>query len=324
MSVRTAVARASLRGVAAMVTRSSWRALDVLGAALGWFFGRIACVRRRHVVSAMRRAGLARPDGEADAMYRGLSTGLLELLWLAGADASRWDEALDTVVFEPASLRLLHEARARGPVVLAAAHTGNWELVAYAAARELRRRGSFLAAVVKPLSVRSVHAFCMHLRRRAGLRLLAPEGALSASRGALAEGGVVVMPVDQVPRELRHGAVVPFLGAPVWADVAPAAFAKRVGARLLVVGAVREGRGHRVRILAELSPRRREPDFVARATAGIAASLEGFVSAHPSCWMWLHRRWRAPLGAVPRGPGAVPRGSRAASCPAVDLAAADA
>lgn len=336
---------AMLRAVAGGVAWLPWRALDVLGAALGWFCGRILRIRRRHVVAAMRRAGLTEPDEAANSMYHGLATGLFELFWLAGAGVSRWHAALDTVEFEPASLRLLHEARARGPVVLAASHTGNWELVAYAAARELDRHGAFLAAVVKPLSVRAIHAFCTDLRARAGLRLLAPEGALSAARAALAEGGMVVLPVDQVPEARRHGVVVPFLGASAWSDVAPASFAKRSGATLLVVGAVREGRAHKVRVLDAFSPRRPDPDFVARTTADVAASLERFVRAHPSSWMWLHRRWRAPLdgvsvadgipgmgrdmdaGEVP-GVGEVPEGSRrhsrAASSAAVDAAPPDA
>lgn len=298
---RATLGHAVLRGIAAAVTLLPWRALGVLGAVLGWFCGRILRIRRRHVVASMQRAGLSGPNDAADGMYRGLATGLFELFWLAGAGTSRGDAALDTVVFEPASLRLLHEARARGPVVLAASHTGNWELVAYAAARELRLHGSFLAAVVKPLSVRAIHAFCMHLRARAGLRLLAPEGALKGARAVLAEGGVVVMPVDQVPAARAHGAVVSFLGAPAWADVAPAAFAKRTGATLLVVGAVRAGKSHQVRVLDAFSPSRPDPDFVPRTTAGVATSLEAFVRAHPASWMWLHRRWRAPLGDVPGG-----------------------
>lgn len=294
--------------VATIVARLPWRRLALLGAMLGWFAGRVLRIRRAHVLASMRRAGLEAPEDAANAMYRGLGTGVFELLWLSAASERRVQEALFSVRFDPVLLRELREALARGPVVLGVSHSGNWELVAFAASRLLAGQGEGegevrrLAVVAKPLSVAGIHAFCNRLRARFGVRVLAPVGALSSAKQALKEGSVVVMPLDQVPERARHGVRLPFLGGPAFVDRAPATLARISDATLLVVGVERTNEGHRVRGLASFSTRdddRHDPAtgrlrFVTRTTQDANTALERFLRAHPGSWMWLHRRWRAP------------------------------
>jgi KDO2-lipid IV(A) lauroyltransferase len=193
----------------------------------------------------------------------------------------------------------LHEACERGPVVLAASHTGNWELAAFGAAQRLADHGRRLAVVVKPQSVGAVHAFCTHLREACGLVLIAPEGAFGAARRSLAAGDVIVMPIDQVPGRTRHGVSVPFLGAQALADRAPAALARKSGATLLVAATSRQGREQHIHLLAELPPHARGESmsaaWITNATREATRALAAFVDADPASWLWLHRRWRAPL-----------------------------
>jgi KDO2-lipid IV(A) lauroyltransferase len=251
----------------------------------------------------MTRAGLRTPRAEARAMYRSLGAGVLELLWLAGASVARRDAALRTHVRLDDDLEsALCKAAERGPVVLAASHTGNWELIAYGAAQVLARQGRRLAVVVKPQSVGAFHAFCMHLRAACGLVLIAPAGAFGAARRSLAAGDVLAMPIDQVPERRRHGIEVPFLGAAAIADRAPAALACATGATLLVVAASRDGRLQRGHLLAELAAPARHlrgeapaAAWIEDATREATRALAAFVSRRPSSWLWLHRRWRAPL-----------------------------
>lgn len=251
----------------------------------------------------MGRAGIACPKREARAMYAGLGAGLLELFWLAGATPSRREETLRTQVILDDDLDLaIRNAAARGPLILLASHTGNWELLGYGTARVLAAaRGSRLVVVAKALSVGSFHAFCTKLREACGFVLLAPEGALTAARRSLAAGDVVVMPIDQVPDRAKHGVSVSFLGAPALADRAPAVLAFATGATLILVGGSRDGRLQRGHLLTELRPptaaadRLTAAEWVAHATCEATRALDTFVRAHPSSWLWLHRRWRAPL-----------------------------
>lgn len=153
--------------------------------------------------------------------------------------------------------------------------------------------------MVKPQSVGAVHAFCTHLREACGLVLIAPEGAFGAARRSLTAGDVIAMPIDQVPGRARHGVAVPFLGAQALADRAPAALARATGATLLVVAVSREGRRQRLQLLAELPPHGRGEStanaWITNATRESTRALDAFVSADPASWLWLHRRWRAPL-----------------------------
>lgn len=294
--------------VAAAVAVLSWRALARAGATIGWLAGSVLRIRRAAVEAAMARAHVADPRREAGAMYAGLGAGVMELLWLAGSRRERRDEALRThVVFDDALDVALRAACARGPVVLAASHTGNWELVAYGAAKVFASYDRRLAVVVKEQSVGAFHAFCMKLREACGLTLLAPRGAMAEAKRRLATGHIVAMPIDQVPDRARHGVGVAFLGAPAHADRAPAALARAAGATLIVTAGSRDGRTQRIHLLAELTA---ESQHAAPASAWIAdatreanAALEAFVRERPSAWLWLHRRWRAPLEGARAGRG---------------------
>jgi len=287
-----------LRVVARAVALLSWGALARAGAAIGWLAGSLLRIRRAAVEAAMRRAGVSDPKREARAMYDGLGAGLLELFWLAGAPPARREEVLrEQVILDDDLDVALREAAVRGPVILAASHTANWELLGFGAARVLGARGRRLAVVTKPLSVGAFHAFCTELRRTCGFVLLAPQGAVAAARRSLTAGDVIVMPIDQVPDRAKHGVSVSFLSATALADRAPAVLARATGATLLVVAGSRDGRLQRGHLLRELRPAPGESGarWVAEATRQATSALDAFVRAHPSSWLWLHRRWRAPL-----------------------------
>ncbi len=289
-----------LRGFAVLVARLPWHGLATAGAAVGWLAGSVLGIRRRAVLEAMTTAQLAEPKREARAMYANLGTGAAELLWLAGSKPSLRAAAVREQVALDADLAFaVTAACARGPVVLAASHTGNWELSAYGMAAFLKGLGRGLGIVVKAQSVGVVHAFCTDLRTACGVTLIAPKGALAEAKRRLTAGDVVAMPIDQVPDSARHAIAVSFLGGRAHADRAPSALARATSATLIVLASSRVGRVQRMHLLAELAPdsprnvgSRAWIDF---ATARASASLEAFVRDHPSSWLWLHRRWRAPF-----------------------------
>ena len=232
-------------------------------------------------------------------MYARLGTGIFELLWLAGAGAARREKAVrEHVTIEPDLERAIVDSLAKGPVVFAASHTGNWEIAAHAAARLVRAHGRGLSVVVKPMALSGFDAFLKRLRAGLGITLLSPSGALSTARSALGRGDAVAMMIDQVPDHARHGTPASFLGQPALCDRGPAVLAKRAGATFLVVAAKRVGREHRVVMLdrhdaAELST-------ATELTRAATGALDAFVRAQPAEWLWLHRRWREPR--APRAP----------------------
>jgi KDO2-lipid IV(A) lauroyltransferase len=188
-------------------------------------------------------------------------------------------------------------ARGRG-VVVATAHTGNWDLAACAAARWLAREpgvGGPLHVVTKRLRMASLDASWQRLRADRGVALVDAAGAVPRVRAALAAREVVALLIDQVPERRSGVATFPFLGAPARHDMAPAILAARARAPIvLVLGHRTSGGRHRLECHAVIDPEELHAGdgSLQRAAARLAGALERFVEEHPEQWLWLHRRWK--------------------------------
>jgi KDO2-lipid IV(A) lauroyltransferase len=300
------------------VGRLPWKALGPAGAVLGWVAGSVLRIRREHVHAAMRGAGVAEPAREARAMYRSLGQSVFEFLWLA----SRGTDATAHVTLAPASRTAWSDAVAQGRgVVIAASHTGNWDLAACAMARETE-----LLVVTKHLRAAGLDAFWQATRVRQGVSLVSTASIASAAsmvsaasmasmasmasvapaapaRGTfahsldvLSRGGTVAMMIDQVPDSTLHATALDFLGRAAFVDRAPATLAARAMAPLVVAASRRAPSGrHELYVLAVLTPPPRPGrDWIEQATRQAAQALDQFVRAYPSQWLWLHRRWKRP------------------------------
>lgn len=263
------------------------RALPAFGAVLGFVAGDLLRIRRRHVVSAMTRANVARPGPTASAMYRRLGTSLLELLWLSSARRAK----------APAEVRVEGRERfdaaaaaGRG-VVVATAHTGNWDLVACACAGLVP-----LAVITRRLSARGLDALWQDTRARRGVDLLpAPDGGvLGKARARLAEGRAVAVLVDQDPERTRGVVFAPFLGEIAAHDPLPAVLAARAGAPVVLALGARDPDGtHTVTIAAvHTPPPRAGRAWIEETTRALAAALDAHVRTRPADWLWMHRRWK--------------------------------
>lgn len=238
----------------------------------------------------MRAAGIAHAARHARGMYVALGRSLAEFLWFAG---NRGADVRDVVAVDPGSLARLEAARALGRgVIVAASHTGNWELAACRMAAD----GPF-ACVVKPLSVGALDSFTGGARRARGISLIRPENALRDARRALSRGEAVGMLTDQVPQRKRRPILGEFLSQEAHLDRAPATLAAWARAPLVVSAARRTGPGkHALVVLDVFFPEASPTDAWIEATTRAAAQrLDAFVRQNPSEWLWLHRRWRAPL-----------------------------
>ena len=290
-----------MRALAWAVARLPRALLPALGTALGLLAGSVLRIRRRHVESSLRMAGIAQAAPIARRVYASLGTGVFELLRMAG----RPDEPT-APIFEmsPEGARALERAGALGRgIVVATAHTGNWDLSACGAAEWLATRDArtpgpataSLTVVTKRLSWKALDRYWQRLRAARGVALVDAEGAGAAVREALRAGGVVALLVDQAPERASGVATLPFLGRPAKHDLAPVLLAARARAPVLVMAGHREPSGrHRLELLDTLDPAdlRGGRGAAERAAARIAIAVEHFVRARPEQWLWLHRRWK--------------------------------
>jgi KDO2-lipid IV(A) lauroyltransferase len=283
-----------LRLLAALAARLPWSALRSFGAVVGWTAGSLLGIRRAHVVQAMRTARLDGATRAARAMYRSLGVSAMEFLWLS----ARKEPVTRHVGLARDAAPIWDEAMARGRgVVVAASHTGNWDLAACAMAAQAP-----LLVVTKHLSATGIDRFWQEARARRGVMLASGEGAMKSARAVLQRAGVVAMMIDQVPSSERGAVRTEFLGGVAFVDRGPATLAARERAPLVVAACRREPDGdHVMHVLGVFDPPARPGRrWIDAVTVESTRALDGFVRAYPSQWLWMHRRWRAPRVA-PRG-----------------------
>lgn len=258
----------------ALVAWLPYRALRAAARPLAWL---AASYRRAHVERALARAGLPLTFGPR--VIRSLATGLLEVAWSLARSPSA---VVERVTLTARAARALELARGGGAVV-ATAHTGNWDLVACAAAHHAP-----LSVVTKRLSNAPLDRLWMRARARHGIELVS-EGVVARCLAALRGGRVVALLVDQRPssaRVVRHA----FLGAPADSDPMPAVLARRAGRPLIVALGHRLPNGTHVIDVPRVFEEVVDVDATTRA---ISDEVDAFVRAHPDAWLWTHRRWAA-------------------------------
>jgi KDO2-lipid IV(A) lauroyltransferase len=219
-------------------------------------------------------------------MYRALGRSALELLWLGGPGAGGGTHAR----IDAASTGPWRDAVGRGRgVVIAASHTGNWDLAACTMAREVD-----LLVVTKRLSIPSLDRFWQSTRAAHGVRLAEARGAVQGARDVVRRGGAVAMMIDQVPERGGRAVVVDFLGCPALVDRAPATLAAALGAPLVVAASRRDDDGEYVLCVLDVlvPPVRGRRAWIDETTVTATRALERFVRSYPDQWLWLHRRWK--------------------------------
>ena len=281
-----ALALELLARVVGLLPLGAVRALGHGLGALAWILG----IRRAHVVASMARAQVPEPRDAARGMYRALGIGVFELLWMRG----RREPVAPLVELDVASREALSRARAGGRgVVIAASHTGNWEIAACRWAED-----SELLVVTKRLSVQGFHRFCSRLREDRHVQTAHAGDAAWRARAILRRGGAVAMMLDQVPATKERAITAEFLGAVAHVDRAPAVVSAATGAPLVVAVSRRNPDGtHTLRVLEVHAPPE-VPDraWIERVTREATQALDQFVRENPSQWLWLHRRWATPAG----------------------------
>lgn len=245
---------------------------------VAWLVGSLLGVRRSHVLGALAQAGIGPAPCVADAMYRSLARGLFELIEL-GLRPSR-------PIGDRAVMPALPPGRG---AVVATAHTGNWDLLACAAAERVP-----LTVITKRLSIGWLDRIWQGLRRARGVDLVGAGAAARAAQVALGRGEAVAMLIDQAPERERASIIEPFLGQPARVDLAPALLALRARVPLVAVfGRRREDGRHEAEICAVIEPPARPSRaWAEQAMRSVTRALDAFVRKYPEQWLWMHRRWK--------------------------------
>jgi KDO2-lipid IV(A) lauroyltransferase len=195
------------------------------------------------------------------------------------------------ITYEPVSHSRYIEIRdGDRPTLFFAAHLGNWELPALAAASfELDALALYRAPSIAAISdaIIKIRAGCMGT--------LVPSGygaPIRLARG-LEEGQHVGMLVDQ---HYERGVHVTFFGRTCKTNPLIAQLARHLECPIRGVRAVRQPDGNH--FWGEITepiklPRDGEGRIdIARTMQSITSVIEGWVREHPEQWLWQHRRWR--------------------------------
>ena len=181
--------------------------------------------------------------------------------------------------------------RAKTPVLFFSGHFGNWEMILPIAAL----LGVPVCGFYRAASNRDVDAVIQRMRQAA----LGPDVAMFAKGAAgaraalahLARGGSLGLLIDQ---KMNDGIAVPFFGRSAMTAPALAQFALRFGIPIVPVHVVRLGPA-RFRLVCEAPMAVARTGDKTRDTYAISlamnATVERWVRAEPSSWLWLHRRW---------------------------------
>ena len=175
------------------------------------------------------------------------------------------------------------------PGLCFAAHLGNWELPAVAAAQ----LGVPSAVVYRMPNNRAVADQIARIRGSLMGRLIrSRREAVFEMAAALDRGEHLGMLVDQ---HFSRGVEVTFFGRPCRANPTIARLARQYDCPLIGVRVIRlPGERFRVSGIGPLDLPR-GPDGlidVAASMQAITSIVEGWVREHPEQWLWFHRRWR--------------------------------
>lgn len=268
------------------------RAALALGRGLGAVWGDLD---RRHVGLAadhLRRAfplwDESRVLSTARGVYRHFGQVLFDVLWLQGRPRETVLPLVEIVGREHVDAAI---AAGRG-VVYATCHLSNWEVLALAHSWVFGPVGMVVRALDNP----GLDARLANFRRQGGSTLIYKQHALAQALRRLRAGGGVALLMDQNVAA-ADGIFVPFFGRPAATTTVAAALAVKTGAALIPahIETLPDGRYRSLyeaplRLDSERSRNRAEE--VARLTAELNARIEGWVTANPEQWLWIHRRWK--------------------------------
>jgi KDO2-lipid IV(A) lauroyltransferase len=182
-------------------------------------------------------------------------------------------------------------------ILLLTGHFGNFEVSTVAGITQFPQYRNLFHFVRRPLKPRLLNDFVTRRTRRAGFGVLSKRGSLDAILDLLAGGAIIVYVFDQHASK-GDGIVVDFCGHPAGTFKSVALLALTTGVPVVPAYSWREPDGsHVLRFEEELPLIEHENvgEAIRLNTRAYNAALERMLFSHPEQWIWMHRRWKAPV-----------------------------
>ena len=265
-----------------------WRAVQAVGAAIGWLMWKLPN-RSREVA----RVNLAKCFPELSTVEREalLGRALMDIGRTFTESACAWiwpaQKSID-LVREVEGLDVLEAALASGKgVVGITSHLGNWEVLNH-----------FYCAQCKPIifyrppKLKAVDELLQKQRVQMGNKVAAStkEGILSVIK-EVRRGGAVGIPADPEP-SLSSGVFVPFCATQaLTSKFVPNMLSggKAVG---VFLHALRLADGSGYKVILEAAPEGMYSDNVEEGVAAMSEVIGRYVQAYPSQYMWTMKRFK--------------------------------
>ena len=169
---------------------------------------------------------------------------------------------------------------ANRPAITVSGHIGCWEILSQLAFLE----GHGMMSVAKDIGTGGMTALLMKARRSIGQEIVSAEGAFKPLLQGLRDDKSLGLLVDQSVSPKRGGIWVRFLGLPISVSAAPAFFAAKGKAPIVVAWSrpLKDGR-YRCEVVDTIAAA--EARDIWATTQRIATDLERIVRRHPSCWV---------------------------------------
>jgi KDO2-lipid IV(A) lauroyltransferase len=269
-----------------------WSLVSPAGEGLGLAFYALGTRRRRLTIDNLAHAFPDRPAGErariARRVFRHFGRMLFELLKFSALTP---DQMLARVEVEGTEGARQAYAAGHG-VFFLTAHFGSWEVDGLVHAQVLAPIGVMARRLDNPL----LEAMLERVRQCTGNWVIYRKGGIRRALRALESGQGVAILIDQHVLG-TDAAMVDFFGRPAATTTALAALALRTGAPVIPVFSIPTAPG-RYRIVYEQAverPSAGSADPVHEFTERCTEVLETYVRRYPDLWLWMHRRWRAPI-----------------------------
>jgi KDO2-lipid IV(A) lauroyltransferase len=279
---------AMMVGALRLFAKLPWRAVQGLGAALGWLTWKLPN-RSREVV----RINIAKcfPELDAAARERLVGQSMMDIGRSLTESACAWiwpAERSLKLVREVHGLEVLEQALASGKgVVGITSHLGNWEVLNHFYCNQCKP-----IIFYRPPKLEAVDELLRKQRVQLGNRVAAStkEGILSIIK-EVRKGGQVGIPADPEPAE-SAGIFVPFLGTmALTSKFVPNMLAggKAVG---VFLHAVRLPDGSGFRVMLEAAPEAMYSTDTETSVAAMSEVIGKYVRAYPSQYMWSMKRFK--------------------------------
>jgi len=176
---------------------------------------------------------------------------------------------------------------ANRPAVTVSGHIGCWEILSQLAFLE----GHRMMSVAKDIGTSGMTRLLMRARRSIGQEIVPAEGAFRPLMQGLRDGKSLGLLVDQVVKPKEGGVWVRFLGRPMPVSAAPAFFAAKGKAAVIVAWSrpLPDGRSRCETIATYSAAAARD---VWGLTQRCLDDLARVIRRHPSCWVLNYRYFR--------------------------------